>query len=368
MLRYRGIAGTSSFADDKMLGMYISMVLALVAAALFGAATPLSKMLLGTMNPFMLAGLLYLGAGLSLAPKAIHGGILHKLRTLDAKNYRYILGSMVCGGIVGPVFLLLGLKIAKSASVSLWLNLELVSTTLLGHFLFKDRATRASAAAAIGILSAAVLLSWEGGSTSIAGGLLVTAACLAWGFDNHFSALIDGLKAEESTFLKGIVAGMVNFAIGIAIAGGISLPLPSLAASLVIGAFSYGLSIVLYISAAQGLGASRAQLFFSSSPLFGLLLAALVLRESFSLAQGVALIIMALSYAFLFSERHEHRHTHPLVKHTHWHRHDEDHHLHQHPGISFLAALFGHSHEHLHEASQHTHIHVSDIHHRHSHE
>jgi drug/metabolite transporter (DMT)-like permease len=343
------------------------MVLALVAAALFGAATPLSKMLLGTINPFMLAGLLYLGAGISLAPKAIHGGIFRKLRTLNAKNYRYILGSMICGGIIGPVFLLLGLKAAKSASVSLWLNLELVATTLLGHFLFKDRATRASALAAIGILAAAALLSWEGGSTSIVGGLLVAVACLAWGFDNHFSALIDGLKAEESTFLKGIAAGMVNGAIGIAVAGGISLPLPSLAASLAIGAFSYGLSIVLYISAAQGLGASRAQLFFSSSPLFGLLLAALVLRESLSLAQGAALIIMVLSYAFLFSERHEHRHIHESVKHTHWHRHDEDHHLHQHSKISSLAKLFGHSHEHVHEVSKHAHVHVSDIHHRHSH-
>ncbi|HAW85941.1 MAG TPA: EamA family transporter, partial [Spirochaetaceae bacterium] len=279
------------------------------------------------------------------------------------------------GGILGPVCLLFGLSLAKSASVSLWLNLELVATALLGHFIFKDRMTRASAGATAGILAASVLLSFDGGRTSLAGGALIAAACLAWGFDNHCTALIDGLKPEESTFIKGLVAGGTNLTVGLLVAGSGPPSWAGYGLALGIGALSYGASIVLYIAAAQGLGASRAQLFFSSSPLFGLLLAFVVLGESFSLAQGGALTLMLLSYLLLLSERHGHGHVHAAARHTHWHRHGEGHHEHGHlgqheaghDGLEPLARLFGHSHDHEHQALEHEHVHVSDIHHRHGH-
>jgi len=228
--------------------------------------------------------------------------------------------------------------------------------------------TKASAGATLGILLAAVLLSFEGGTTSLVGGLLVAGACFAWGFDNHFTAMIDGLKPEESTFIKGIAAGTTNLILGFVISGGFSVSARSTALALGIGAFSYGISIVLYISAAQGLGASRAQLFFSSSPLFGLVLAALLLGESFSTLQGIALLIMILSYALLISEKHGHEHEHAAVLHTHWHRHGDGHHGHETAdSLSRASGLFGHSHEHGHEATEHGHAHVSDIHHRHKH-
>ncbi len=347
--------------------MYVPVFLALAAAALFGAATPFSKYLLGSVNPFLLAGLLYLGAGLALAPKALRGGLYGKIRTLNPKNARYVLGSIVSGGMLGPVLLLFGLRMAKSASVSLWLNLELVATAVTGHLLFQDRMTRTSAGATAGILGASILLSFEGGQASVGGGLLVGAACLAWGFDNHFTALIDGLKPTESTFLKGIAAGTTNLLVGIAVSGGLNVSLSASVLALVMGSLSYGLSIVLYISAAQGLGASRAQLFFSSSPVFGIFIAAIMLGEAISAAQVAAFLVMALSYLLLFSERHGHGHAHPAGEHTHWHRHGDGHHGHEHPALGFLGKLFGHSHGHRHEAVMHEHSHVSDIHHRHAH-
>jgi Permeases of the drug/metabolite transporter (DMT) superfamily len=345
--------------------MPAAILIALAAAALFGAATPLSKLLLGSMSPFALAGLLYLGAGAALAPAALRGGIASKLRRQSRENKLLVLGSILCGGIAGPLLLLFGLRLAKSASTSLWLNLELVATTLLGHFFFKDRMTRSSAVAAFGVLAASVLLSFEGES-SIAGGLFVAAACLMWGFDNHFTALIDGLKPAESTFIKGIAAGATNLAIAAA-SGGLGLGATTIAEALALGALSYGASIVLYIESAQGLGASRAQLFFSSSPVFGILLATIVLGEGISAPQVAATIVMLGSYAFMLAERHEHAHTHEAIVHTHWHRHGEGHHDHAHESLAPLAAVFGHSHEHEHEALSHEHGHVPDAHHRHLH-
>ncbi len=46
--------------------MNASILCALIAAALFGASTPLAKMLIGDCPPILLAGLLYLGSGLGL--------------------------------------------------------------------------------------------------------------------------------------------------------------------------------------------------------------------------------------------------------------------------------------------------------------
>lgn len=342
--------------------------LALAAALLFGAATPLSKALLGTIDPFVLAGLLYLGAGLALAPTVLRSAFFRKLRALDARNGLYVVASVIGGGMAGPVLLLFGLRLAKSASVSLWLNLELVATMALGHLFFKDRMTLRSAMTALGILGASIVLSLDGGATSIAGGLLVAAACVAWGLDNSVTALIDGLDPKESTFIKGAVAGSTNLVIGL-LAGSLHRPdVAPILGALALGALSYGLSIVLYISAAHGLGASRAQFFFSSSPLFGLVLAALVLGESISLFQFAAIGLMVVSYLILLTERHEHDHSHETLSHMHWHRHDEGHHLHGHDGLGLVARLFGHSHGHLHEATTHAHPHVPDIHHRHGHE
>lgn len=348
--------------------MRSSMLLALAAAALFGAATPASKLLLGSVPPFVLAGLLYLGAGLATAPRALRGGFVSRIRALSPRNRAFVAGSIVFGGILGPVFLLFGLSFAKSASVSLWLNLELVMTALVGQFLFKDRMTRASALAAIGILAASLILSFEGGSAGLEGGLFVAAACLAWGFDNHFTALNDGLGPEESTFVKGLVAGLVNLAIGLILGAHGVADFRTVLMALAIGALSYGISIALYIAAAQGLGASRAQLFFSSSPIFGIGLAAAILGESFTIAQVAAFVVMLLSYAALLSERHVHGHEHTATTHTHWHRHGEAHHDHVHASLGMFERLFGHSHEHGHEAIAHAHPHVSDIHHRHRHE
>ncbi|MEW6548636.1 MAG: DMT family transporter [Spirochaetota bacterium] len=238
--------------------------------------------------------------------------------------------------------------------------MEVVATAILGHFLFRDTMTKRGALAAVGKLAASTLLSIEGGTSTLTAGLLVAGACVAWGFDNHFTALIDGLSPETSTFIKGIAAGMVNLTMGLLVEGRAEIGLASLGGALAIGALSYGASIVRYIASAQGLGASRAQVFFSSAPFFGLALAAILLGE-------VPLGLMGLSWGLLLGDRHAHGHVHPQAVHTHWHRHQEGHHDHEYASLLFFVRIFGHGHEHEHEEREHRHPHVSDIHHRHPH-
>src|SRR5688572_3085098 len=120
-----------------------AIALALLAAALFGAATPASKVLLEGLSAFQLAGLLYLGAALGVAPFAARRGGLRLPGKGDRRNRTRLAGAIAAGGVAGPVFLLFGLRIAEAASVSLWLNFELAATAVLGAVVFKEHLGRA---------------------------------------------------------------------------------------------------------------------------------------------------------------------------------------------------------------------------------
>ncbi len=336
---------------------------AVVAAALFGAATPASKALLGDLSPFQLAGLLYLGAALGVAPIAWRQGGLRLPGRGDRRNRLRLFGAVLAGGIAGPVLLLFGLRLAGAASVSLWLNFELVATAVLGALLFREPLGLPGWAAVAAAIGGAAILAVPGGDASIAAALLVVAACICWGLDNHLTALIDGITPSQSTFWKGLVAGAGNFVLGGVFDPFVASGAATLAA-LGIGIVSCGASIVLYISAAQASGATRAQIAFATAPLFGVALSAILLGERLQIEHGISTVLFASAIGLLMLERHAHQHSHRAMRHEHAHRHDDGHHSHQHEG---LPPETRHSHTHDHDAMVHAHPHWPELHHRHRH-
>ncbi len=334
--------------------------IALLSALLFGAAAPAGKLLLADLSPLQLAGLLYLGAALGVAPFALARGRRVALPK-SAPNRARLLGAIAAGGALGPVLLLVGLARADAAPVSLWLNLEAVATAALGALWFRDPLHRLGWLGAAATLGAAALLSAGGGSAGFAAGAWVAGACLCWAFDNHWTALQDELSPTAVALWKGAIAGGVNLALGLALA-------PFLAtwqvvvAALATGAVCYGASSALYVAAAQGLGATRAQLVFASAPFFGVALAVAALSDPFGPREGIAALLMAGGAALVLLDRHAHPHRHERLAHSHWHRHDDGHHLHPHAdGAAF------HAHWHEHEPRVHVHPHRPDLHHRHAH-
>jgi len=340
-----------------------AFLLALLAALFFGAATPLSKPLLTRLTSFQLAGLLYLGAALGVVLLLVRERKFTSPWRMDRRNALLLLGSIVFGGILGPLALLAGLNLASAASVSMWLNLEMVATAVLGHFIFKDHLTPRSWIAAAGIFLAAILLAASEGTAGVFAGLLVLAACLSWGIDNHVTALIDGITPAQSTFWKGLAAGATNLIIGLSLAPLVGTPLEALG-GLGIGVVSYGFSIVLYISSAQQLGATRSQLIFSSAPFWGVLLSILLLSETFTWQHGAAAVLFITSIALLYHEQHGHAHQHLVQEHEHLHNHSDGHHLHVHEQYPENG---WHSHAHVHTPLEHVHPHWPDLHHRHEH-
>jgi drug/metabolite transporter (DMT)-like permease len=273
-------------------------------------------------------------------------------------------GAIFFGGVLAPVLLMLGLSHMPASGASLLLNAEGVFTALLAWFVFRENVDRRVALGMAAIVAGAVVLSVpsavELGSSWPA--LAILAACLCWGLDNNLTRKVALTDATWLAALKGSVAGPVNLVLAFAL--GAQLPgAGPVAASLVVGFFAYGLSLVLFIVALRHVGTARAGAYFSVAPFFGALLA-IAMGEPATWPLAVAGVLMGIGTWLHLSESHEHPHTHDPVTHEHWHTHDEHHqHAHEQP----VPAGTRHSHVHEHAALTHDHPHYPDSHHRHRH-
>jgi drug/metabolite transporter (DMT)-like permease len=342
-------------------------LIALAAATLFGLSTPFAKLLLGDVSPWLLAGLFYLGSGLGLTAlmmgRALAGGQAQEARVTRA-DMPWLAGTVVFGGIVGPVLLLFGINLTDAASASLLLNLESVFTLLLAWIVFREHVDHRLFLGAVAIVAGAVILSWQGGIGAIGWGApLVALACLSWGIDNNLTRKISAADPYVLTAAKGVAAGTVNTAL--AIAAGASLPGVSvIALAMLLGFVSYGLGLVLFIVALRHLGAARTGAYYGTAPFIGAIAAAIILGTPLTATILIAGVLMAVGAWLHLSERHEHHHTHEAMAHTHRHIHDA-HHQHEHKTDDPRGEP--HSHAHRHAPLTHAHRHWPDLHHRHRH-
>ncbi len=346
--------------------LYPGVPLALGAAILFGATAPLSKIMLASIEPQMLAGVLYAGAGVGLAILQLVRGASGRvsseapLRRADVPLLALII---VSGGMLGPLLLMLGLNHTSAASGSLLLNLEGLATMAIAWLFYRENVDRKLLVGAAAILLGAVALSWQGrGPVLDLGALFIALACLAWGIDNNLTRKLSGSDPVQLALVKGLVAGAVNIAIAL-IRGENLPPLSGLGASALIGFFGIGASLVLFILALRHLGTARTGAYFSLAPFIGAALAVAVLHENLSLQLLLAGGLMAIGLWLHLSENHAHVHMHETLAHEHSHSHDA-HHQHGHDG----PIIEPHTHWHTHEPMQHSHAHYPDLHHRHSHD
>lgn len=344
---------------------------ALFAAALFGATTPIAKLLLGTVSPFMLAGLFYLGSGLGLGLTLIarrHGRRAGAPNTHESRIQKaevpWLAGAILAGGVAGPALLMLGLTSTPAATGSLLLNLEGVLTAVIAWGVFRENVDLPVFLGMAAIVAGGVLLSWKPHAAGLPiGALLVMLACLCWAIDNNLTRKVSANDAVVIACMKGLVAGPVNLAIahvmGAAAPGAIQA-----AAAMVTGFAGYGVSLVLFVIALRNLGTARTGAYFSVAPLFGVALSLVLWPHMPSAAFWCAAALMATGVWLHLRERHEHPHTHEALEHTHRHRHD-DHHRHDHDFE--WDGTEPHTHPHRHLPITHAHAHYPDIHHRHSH-
>jgi len=303
--------------------------LAILSAVLFGASTPLAKLMLGGgVSPWLLAGILYLGSGIGLS--VVHvarrvTGIGPQEASLKRADLPWLALVVLTGGAVGPVLLMVGLSTTPASSAALLLNLEGLATMVIAWLVFRENVDRRLLLGAFAILAGAVLVSWQGSVGGVGlGALAIAGACFAWGIDNNLTRKLSSADPVQIALIKGLVAGGVN--LGLALMLGARMPpVGSLAAAAVVGFFGYAVSLVFFVLALRFLGAARTGAYFSAAPFIGASLALLIFREPLTARLVAAGSLMALGLYLHLTERHSHTHEHEGLDHTHSHVHDTHH-------------------------------------------
>lgn len=331
--------------DRKKSG---AILYAFLAAAFYAINMPLSKLLLQKIEPTFMAALLYLGAGIGISIIFLfRKQIDDQEEQLSRKELPYVIG-MILLDVAAPIFLMIGLTSATSANASLLNNFEIVATSLIALFIFKELISPRLWIAILLITFSSMLLSFEDMSslTFSLGSVFVLAAALCWGFENNLTRKISSKNTFQIVMLKGIFSGLGSLLIALFL--GERFPqLQYVLLAMLLGFVAYGLSIFLYVRAQKELGAAKTSAYYAVAPFIGALLSFLILKEAITDYYVIAFLIMTLGSVLVVIDtmitRHSHLHTHTFteiqngtkirvqIEHSHEHKHFvSEKHSHQH--------------------------------------
>ena len=317
-----------------------AIIYALLAAVFYAVNVPVSKLLLREVGPAAMAALLYLGAGIGIGAMSLLGrSDKEKREKLSKEDLPFVIGMIVLD-IAAPIFLMLGISHGSAANASLLGNFEIVATTVIALFIFKEAVSARLWIAIALITVSSALLSFEG-TESLRfsyGSLYVLAATVCWGFENNCTRNISSKDTYEIVVLKGIFSGIGSLIIAFikreTVPGFLYI-----AASLLLGFVAYGLSIFLYVRAQNVIGAAKTSAYYAIAPFVGAFLSFVFLREKLSWIYLAALAVMIAGSVLVAADtiirHHEHMHqhsfthTHDGFTHTHTvtHTHGHDHYV-----------------------------------------
>lgn len=300
---------------------FTAILYALLAALFYAVNVPCSKLLLDKVEPTFMAAFLYLGAGIGVgAMYLFRGRTKQPEERLSKQDMPYTAGMIVLD-IAAPILLMFGVSIGTSANASLLGNFEIVATSVIALWLFRERIS-GRLWAAIGLITlSSIILSFEGsGSMEFSfGSLLVLAATVCWGLENNCTRNLSSKSTYQIVTIKGFFSGLGSFVLALAV--GEDFPAWNyILLALALGFVAYGLSIFTYIRAQNTLGAAKTSAYYAVAPFIGGFLSFILLGEKLSAAYAAALVVMAAGTVLVISDtlvyEHSHVHTHTIT-HTH---------------------------------------------------
>ena len=330
--------------NKKILAIFF----AIFAACLYAINIPFSKLLLNHIDPTMMASYLYLGAGIGIGIVFLFtkGNDKSAYDKIGKKDMPYVLG-MILLDIAAPIFLMFGLLDSASSNASLLNNFEIVCTSLIALFVFKEAVSKRMWLAISLITASSFLLSFDD-ITSFRfswGSLLVLIATLCWGLENNCTKNLSNKNTYHIVFLKGIFSGLGSLIVALCLKERFAA-IQYFALALLLGFVAYGLSIFFYIKAQGIIGASKTSAYYAVAPFIGTFLSFVFFEEKPSWMYFAGLVIMVLGTVMVvidtLARKHRHTHSH-LITHTH------DGSTHSH--------TIEHDHEHNHYLSDKKHSH-----------
>lgn len=276
--------------------MKTGIALAFLAATLYAVNAPLSKILLNFMPPTMLAGFLYVGAGIGMSVIAAARKCRNKQiaeERLSRSDLPYTV-AMIVLDIAAPICLMIGLNATTAANASLLNNFEIVATSIIAFVIFKEKIGAKLWVGILLITLSCAILSFENG-TSLNfsyGSLFVLIAAVCWGFENNCTRKLSSKDPLQIVLLKGIFSGAGSIVIGLCVGERIT-SLGSILAVCCLGFVAYGLSIYFYVYAQRLLGAARTGAYYAVAPFISAVFSLILFKEIPSVSYFIALVIMA---------------------------------------------------------------------------
>lgn len=277
---------------------------ALLAAVLYAVNAPFSKLLLNYIPPTLMAGLLYIGAGMGMLVIAF----LRKVRNKSVREEKLTRAelpytvAMILLDIAAPICLMIGLGATTAANASLLNNFEIVATSVIALVIFKERIGLKLWCGIAFVTLSCIILSFED-MTSLSfsyGSLFVLLAAICWGFENNCTRKISSKDPLQIVLLKGIFSGTGSIVIGLCAGERFTLSWSILMACGV-GFVAYGLSIYFYVYAQRLLGAARTSAYYAVAPFVAAIFSLIIFKEMPTVSYFVALLFMAVG-AWLSSE------------------------------------------------------------------
>lgn len=278
---------------------------AILAAALYAINIPFSKILMEYVDSTVMAGLLYLGAGIGMFLYGGIRGIVGKgvvKEPLTKAELPYTI-AMIVLDIAAPILLMHGLRITTSANATLLNNFEIVATSLIALVVFKEFISK-KLWIAIGLVSlASVILTFEGiGSfTFNIGSLMVLGAAVCWGFENNCTRMLSHKSSEQIVIIKGIFSGLGSL-IAAWLVGEQIPTVIYIVLVMLLGFVSYGLSINFYIMAQAQLGAAKTSAYYSVAPFLGVIFSLLLVGERPGVQFYVALMVLVIGTVLIVKD------------------------------------------------------------------
>lgn len=280
-----------------------AIISALLAAVLFAISTPLSKKLMENIPPTFMAAFLYLGAGVGVGIMYIFNYKKEdKSLKLDKSDFKYTI-AMIGLDILAPLLLMLGIKLGSASNASLLENFEIVATSLIALFIFKEKISHKLWIAIFFIIISSFILTFNG-KTSLdfsIGSIFVLLATISWGLENNCTKKISEKSTYQIVTLKGIFSGLGSLFIGLLLKEKI-INYKYIFLAMILGFVAYGLSIFLYVRAQRDLGAAKTSAYYSVAPFVGAFLAFIINGERPDEKFFLALIFMIIGTIFVVND------------------------------------------------------------------
>jgi len=291
---------------------------AIMVAILFGVWYSLDKILLGYLHPLVLAAMVYTLASMLLLLIRISPlnspllEVKHRQSNVEThitgKNYVTLFLTAICGAVMAPALYLSGLDQITAVNAALLCNVEILFIIILGVLFLKETVKAKDILGFVFLLLGAVFLSTnnlQGISfqQNLEGSILVISACFFWSMDTTLTKFLSNKR--DLFLLTGIkcgVGGLILVIMSLFMGLSFNLPLNAVPLLLFVSLGCMSSSMLLIYIAIREIGSTRTGSIFSTSSLFGAIVAFLILGEPLGIFQLFFGLLMFAGILILYKE------------------------------------------------------------------